>query len=71
MLAVTLFALTYVVVRSSPFQRTTDVGTKLAPLTVSGNAGLFDTLVFGTMEVSDGTGLPAAVIVRRLLPVSA
>ena len=57
--AVTCPALTNVVVRAAPFQRTSEVATKLLPFTVSVNAAPPAAVLVGASEVSVGTGLPA------------
>src|SRR5689334_24126003 len=48
---------TYVVVRSLPFQRTTDVETKFVPLRFKVKAGSLACLVSGEMVLSVGAGL--------------
>lgn len=55
--AVNCVALTNVVARSAPFQRTTAPLTKLEPLTVNVNALLPAIVAFGFKLVIDGTGL--------------
>ena len=49
--------LTKVVVRSAPFQRTTDELLKFAPVAVSVNAALPATALLGEIELSVGAGL--------------
>ena len=49
--------LTKVVVRSAPFQRTTDELLKFVPVAVSVNAALPATALLGEIELSVGTGL--------------
>ena len=55
--AVSWVALTTVVVRSTPFQRTRDALTKLFPVTVRVNAGPPAVTVPGATPVTLGTGL--------------
>jgi hypothetical protein len=62
--AVSRVAETYVVVRSDPFHRTTELVTKLVPLTVKVNAAPLAVRVVGLILVVVGTGLPAALIVK-------
>jgi hypothetical protein len=50
-------ALTNVVVRLAPFQRTTDDETNLLPFTVNVNAGPPVAALVGAREVATGTGL--------------
>src|SRR5213593_4172341 len=57
MLAVSWVALTTAVVRELPFQRTTELATKLAPVTVSVNAAPPTAALVGEIDVSAGTGL--------------
>src|SRR2546422_10584608 len=61
--------LTNVVVRSEPFQRTTDGATKLAPLTVSVNPAPPAVALLGESAAGAGTGLvPVPVSPRDTLP---
>ncbi len=60
--AVTWLALTNVVVRATPFQRTCEVGTKLLPFTVSVNAAPPAAVLGGASDVSAGTGLGALMV---------
>ncbi|MBI3061376.1 MAG: hypothetical protein HYY83_05295 [Deltaproteobacteria bacterium] len=61
--------LTNVVVRFEPFQRTTDVDTKLLPVTVSVNPAPPAVALLGESAVSAGTGLvPVPVSPRNTLP---
>src|SRR5207249_10332825 len=62
--AVSCVADTYVVVRAAPFQRTTELGTRFVPVTVSVNAGPPATAEDGLSAVAVGTGLLAAVMVN-------
>ena len=62
--AVNCVALTNVVVRELPFHRTTELLTKLLPVTVSVNAPEPALAVFGEIDVSTGTGFGAAVTVN-------
>jgi hypothetical protein len=55
--AVSFVLLTYVVVRSLPFQRTTEVAIKLVPVIVSVKSGAFTAAEVGLMLVIVGTGL--------------
>jgi hypothetical protein len=55
---------TYVVGRLMPFQRTTEVGMKFDPLTVSGNAAPPTDADVGAMLVVTGTGLLGGPIVK-------
>src|SRR2546422_935528 len=55
-------ALPNVVVRSAPFQRTTDEPMKLLPVTVSVNAAPPATAVLGDREVSVGLGVGAVIV---------
>src|SRR5438445_8097207 len=55
-------ALPNVVVRSAPFQRTTDEPTKLLPVTVSVNAAPTATAVLGDRELSVGLGFGAVIV---------
>ncbi len=48
--------MTKVVARGDPFQFTTEVLTKLEPLTVSVNCGLPALALLGLREVATGTG---------------
>jgi hypothetical protein len=57
MAAVSCVAETYVVVRLEPFQRTTEVGTKLLPVTVSVKAGPPAVVEVGLSPLVVGTGL--------------
>ena len=52
--------LTNVVARSAPFHRTTELDVKLLPFTVRTRLGAPARAVFGTSEVSEGTGLGVA-----------
>src|SRR5215475_8974070 len=53
-------ALTYVVARSLPFHRTTELATKLLPVTVSVSAGPPAAALVGDRLLATGTGLPPA-----------
>src|SRR3989475_10233158 len=55
--AVNWVAVTYVVARSAPFQRTTELGTRFVPVTVSVNPGPPAAAVDGLRLVAVGTGL--------------
>src|SRR3990172_5450272 len=66
MSAVSCVALPNVVVRSSPFQRTTDVGMNPLPLTVSVKAGSSAVAVSGESDVMSGTGLVALEVMVTL-----
>ncbi len=55
--AVTCVALTKVVVRSEPFQRTTELETKLVPFTVNVNPEPPAVALVGEMVASVGAGL--------------
>ena len=72
--AVSCEALTKVVGRSAPFQRTTDVEVKLLPFTVRLKAGPPATLLDGASELMAGTVLPvvwtvtAGLVAARVLP---
>src|SRR5437667_291784 len=55
-------ALPNVVVRSAPFQRTTDEPMKLLPVTLSVNAAPPATTVLGDREVSVGLGFGAVIV---------
>ena len=55
--AVKVVALTYVVARSTPFQRTFDCGIKFVPVTVIVKAGLSSSAELGEIEVSVGAGI--------------
>src|SRR5207249_2910883 len=55
-------ALPNVVVRSAPFQRTTDEPMELLPVTVSVNAAPPATAVLGDREVSVGLGFGAVIV---------
>src|SRR5881296_288154 len=57
MLAVSWVALTKAVVRELPFQRTTELATKLEPVAVSVKAAPPTAALVGEIEVSTGTGL--------------
>ena len=65
--AVTCPALTNVVVRAAPFQRTWEVPTKLLPFTVSVNAAPPAGVLVGASEVSVGTGFVGALMVNDKL----
>src|SRR6267143_2550975 len=65
MVAVSWVALTKVVVRAAPFQRTPEVLTKLLPFTVSVNAAPPTLALEGESDVSDGAGV---VIVNAWAP---
>src|SRR3989442_1687375 len=58
MLALSWVALTRAVVRELPFQRTTELATKLEPVTVSVNAAPPAVALFGLREVIEGVGEP-------------
>ena len=60
--AVTWPAFTNVVVRATPFQRTSEVPTKLLPFTVSVNAAPPAAVLGGASDVSAGTGLGALMV---------
>lgn len=60
--AVNVVAEIYVVVRFAPFQRTTEPGKKLVPMTVSVNAGPPAVAVAGLKVVVVGTGLFSAKV---------
>jgi hypothetical protein len=60
--AVTCVALTYVVVRFDPFQRTTDALTKPDPFTVSVPPAPPAIVLLGESEVRTGTGFPGAIV---------
>ena len=62
--AVSWPAFTNVVVRAAPFQRTSEVPTKLLPFTVSVNAAPPAGVLVGASEVSVGTGFAAALMVN-------
>ena len=62
--AVSWFALTKVVMRAAPFQRTTEALTKLLPVTVSVKFGPPATTVLGEREANVGVGAGAWVIVK-------
>jgi hypothetical protein len=61
---------TKVVVRSEPFQRTTDPLTKFDPLTVSVKPLPAAVAELGEIDEIEGTGLLAAVIVKFTLLTS-
>jgi hypothetical protein len=61
MVAVSLVAETYVVVRSAPFQRTIEPATNPLPSTVSMNPELPAATVEGVRAVSVGAGFPLTV----------
>ncbi len=67
--AVTWPALTNVVVRATPFQRTSEVPTKLLPFTVSVNAAPPAAVLGGASDVSAGTGLGALMVNVRAFEV--
>ncbi len=67
--AVTCPALTNVVVRATPFQRTSDVATKLLPFTVNVNAAPPAAVLGGASDVSAGTGLGALMVNVRAFEV--
>ena len=69
MVAVSLVALTKVVVRLLPFHCTTDAGTKPLPVTVRVKAGPFCGALLGASVESTGTGLPAVTMKDRALEV--
>jgi len=60
--AVNCVLLTKVVIRFTPFQRTTDDKLKLLPLTVRVKAGPPAVALFGESEVSEGTGLLIVIV---------
>src|SRR5439155_1572193 len=62
MAAESCVAETYVVARSAPFQRTTELVTRFVPVTVSVKAGPPAVAEVGVSPVDVGTGLLAAVI---------
>ncbi len=64
MVAVNVVALTNVVGCGAPFQSTTELLTKLVPVSVIVNAGTPALTVFGEIEVSVGTGLLAALTLK-------
>src|SRR4029450_819121 len=55
-------SLTKLVVRSAPFQRTTEFETKPVPFTVSVKAGLPAPVKFGLRVVIAGTGFPLVIV---------
>jgi hypothetical protein len=63
-------ALTNVVVRATPFQRTPDEATKLLPLTVSVVAALPATALAGERLLATGTGDPVAVVLKVAVTVA-
>jgi hypothetical protein len=64
MVAISAVALTNVVGCAAPFQSTTEVLTKFVPVSVIVNVGTPALTVFGEIEVSVGTGLFAAPILK-------
>jgi hypothetical protein len=62
--AVNFVSLTNVVVRSLPFQRTTEDDMKLLPFTVSVNAPDPAATLVGEIDVMAGTGFPAPLIMN-------
>src|SRR5207237_728186 len=64
MAAVSCVADTCVVARAAPFQRTTELGTRFVPVTVSVNAGPPATAEDGLSPVAVGTGLLPPVTVN-------
>ena len=64
--AVSWPAFTNVVVRAAPFQRTSEVATKLLPFTVSVNAAPPAAALVGASDVSAGTGFAGALMVNDI-----